>query len=148
MQQWHGLQWTFEDLSTSMNFKDLTISIVIGHLNTTLYKKPQNLYIYLPPHSSHPKGIKTGLIYGQVRCIHRLCSNKDDSDTCIKRLFQCLVTRGHKPERLIPIFTRAENDMTHSLKHKGTHSNKTTPQQQQTKRALFFHLKYHPEDPP
>ncbi|KAL7483535.1 hypothetical protein ACHAW6_012214 [Cyclotella cf. meneghiniana] len=149
MEQWHGLQWTFQDLSTSVNFMDLTISIVHGHLITTLYKKPQNLYLYLLPHLSHPRGIETGLIYGQVHCICRLCSNKDDLDTCIKRQFQCLVAHGHKPETLIPIFTQAEMDMTHPLKHKDTHFDRTTPQQQQhTERVLFFHMKYHPEDPP
>ena len=89
---------------------DLTISIVDGHLHTTLYEKPQNLYLYLPPHSSHPRGIEAGLIYGQVRCSRR-CSNKADSDTCIKRLFQQLVACGHTPERLIPIFIQAENNV-------------------------------------
>ncbi|KAL7475648.1 hypothetical protein ACHAW6_001558 [Cyclotella cf. meneghiniana] len=64
MQQWHGLQWAFEDPVYSINFMDLTISIVNGQLYTTLYKKPQNLYLYLPPHSSHPKRIERGLIYG------------------------------------------------------------------------------------
>ena len=149
MQQWHGLHWTFEDLSTSVNFMDLTISITNGRLTTTVYEKPQNLYLYLPPHSSHPRGIETGLIYGQVRRIRRLCSNKDDSDTYIKRLFQRLVARGHKPESLVPIFTRAEFDMTYPLKHKDTHLDRTNSQRQrQTDRALFFHMKYHPEDPP
>ncbi|KAL7484583.1 hypothetical protein ACHAW6_010217 [Cyclotella cf. meneghiniana] len=66
---------------------DLTISIVSGHLYTTLYEKPQNFYLYLPPHLFHPKRIKTGLIYGQVNCICCLCSSRDDSDMCITRLF-------------------------------------------------------------
>ncbi|KAL7474493.1 hypothetical protein ACHAW6_000468 [Cyclotella cf. meneghiniana] len=99
---------------------DLTISIVNGHLYTTLYEKPQNLYLYLPPHSSHPKRITTGLIYGYVHCIHRL----------------------------IPIFIQADNNIVQSLGQTDTHSNETLTQEQHAKKALFFHMKYHPEDPP
>ena len=46
------VQWTFEDPSFSVNFMDLTISIVNGHLYTTLYKKPQTC-TYTCPHT-HP----------------------------------------------------------------------------------------------
>ncbi|KAL7481002.1 hypothetical protein ACHAW6_008047 [Cyclotella cf. meneghiniana] len=115
MQQWHGLQWTFETPSLSVNFMDLTISVVHECLETTLYGKPQNLYLYLPPHSAHPQRIKTGLIFGPDLHIHCLCSNKDDSDTYIKNLFQWLVAHGHTPEKLIPIFTWAKNNATCSL---------------------------------
>ncbi|KAL7479187.1 hypothetical protein ACHAW6_004930 [Cyclotella cf. meneghiniana] len=65
-QQWHWLQWTFETPSLSVNFMNLIISVVNRCLETTLYEKPQNLYLYLPPHSAHHKGIKTGLIFGQI----------------------------------------------------------------------------------
>jgi hypothetical protein len=40
MQQWHGLQWTCESPSTSINFMDLMISIVNEHLETPLYGRP------------------------------------------------------------------------------------------------------------
>ena len=64
MQQWHGLQWEFTPLSTTCNFMDLTVTITpSGHLSTTLSEKPQNLYLYIPPSSAHPKG---GLITGSV----------------------------------------------------------------------------------
>eukprot|EP00804_Cyclotella_cryptica_P028928 CCRYP_008476-RA/>CCRYP_008476-RA protein AED:0.38 eAED:0.38 QI:0/0/0/1/0/0/2/0/213 len=90
MQNWHGLEWTCEPLATSVNFMDLTISIAGTCLSTTLYEKPQNLYLYLPPHSSHPRGIETGLIFGQVLRIRRLCSKQEDANAHIKQLFQRL----------------------------------------------------------
>jgi hypothetical protein len=97
MQQWHGLHWTCESPSLSINFMDLTISVINGHLETTLYKKPQNLYLYRPPHSSHPSGIQRGLIFGQVLRICRLCSNTTDATTCIRNFFNdWLLMATHK----------------------------------------------------
>jgi hypothetical protein len=63
---WNGLNWKCSNLSTSVNFMDLTITIVNGKLHTTIYEKEQNLYLYIPPHSSHPKGVLSGLIFGQI----------------------------------------------------------------------------------
>lgn len=74
MSSWFGLEWVCKDPSTSINFMDLTITIVNGRLETTLFEKEQNLYLYIPPHSSHPRGVFTGLIFGQVLRIRRLCS--------------------------------------------------------------------------
>eukprot|EP00804_Cyclotella_cryptica_P024637 CCRYP_001640-RA/>CCRYP_001640-RA protein AED:0.55 eAED:0.55 QI:0/-1/0/1/-1/0/1/0/146 len=100
MQNWHGLEWTYKPLSTSVNFMDLTISIAGTGLLTTLYKKPQNLYLYLPPHSLHPRGIKTGLILGEVLRIRRLCSKQEDANKHIRQLFQRLCKRGHDSSAL------------------------------------------------
>ncbi|KAL3786063.1 LOW QUALITY PROTEIN: hypothetical protein ACHAWO_007252 [Cyclotella atomus] len=52
MNSWFGLEWVCTDLATSVNFMDLTITIADGHLETTLFEKAQNLYLYIPPHSS------------------------------------------------------------------------------------------------
>ena len=76
MNSWFGSEWTCTMPSRSFNFMDLTISIVDGRLNTIIYKKYQNLYLYIPPSSSHPKGVLTGLIFGQVLWIRRLCSER------------------------------------------------------------------------
>jgi hypothetical protein len=144
-QQWHGLQWTCEPPSSSINFMDLTISIIRERLETTLYEKPQNLYLYLPPHSSHPHGIVNGLIFGQVLRIRRLCLNKTSADSCIQIFFKRLTERGHAPETLIPVFARAEKNATRFLLRKQRHQH-TAPLHSQ--RKIFLHLQYHPDDPP
>jgi hypothetical protein len=59
---------------------DMTITIVDGKFETTLYEKVDNLYLYIPAHSSHLRGVFTGLIFGQVLRICHLCSKKSDAD--------------------------------------------------------------------
>ncbi|KAL7502742.1 hypothetical protein ACHAXN_000909 [Cyclotella atomus] len=85
---WNGLKWQCSKLSTSVNFMDLTITIVDGKLHCTIYKKEQNLYLYIPPNSSHPKGVLTGLIFGQVLRIRRLCSTPTDTDNKIREFYE------------------------------------------------------------
>eukprot|EP00804_Cyclotella_cryptica_P026745 CCRYP_007965-RA/>CCRYP_007965-RA protein AED:0.02 eAED:0.02 QI:0/-1/0/1/-1/1/1/0/583 len=147
MQHWHGLEWTCEPLATSVNFMDLTISIAGTRLLTTLYEKPQNLYLYLPPHSSHPRGIETGLIFGQVLRIQRLCSKQEDADAHIKQLFQRLCERGHNSSSLIPIFSQAE-DNARAFLEKNNNADTRHVDSTGAPHKLFLHLRYHPEDPP
>lgn len=70
---WHDLEWTCETLSNSVNFMDMTILIVDDRINSKLFEKNVNLYLYLPPHSCHPSGVFTGLIFGQDLGARRLC---------------------------------------------------------------------------
>jgi hypothetical protein len=63
---WYGLEWTCTTPARSCNFMDLTITIEDGKLTTTLFEKEQNLHLFLPPTSSHPKGCGTGLVFGHV----------------------------------------------------------------------------------
>eukprot|EP00956_Cyclotella_meneghiniana_P015303 scaffold23289_cov74-Cyclotella_meneghiniana.AAC.1 len=92
MNAWFGLEWTFTEPASTVNFMDLTISIVNGRIETTLFEKAQNLYLYIPPHSSHPKGVTTGLIMGQVLRIRRLCSKRADANEKIKQFASKLMT--------------------------------------------------------
>jgi hypothetical protein len=66
------LTWIFTDLSTSVNFFDLTISILGNRIVTKIYEKPLNLYLYLPPQSTHPQGLARGMILGGIGRIYHL----------------------------------------------------------------------------
>jgi hypothetical protein len=150
MNGWHGLEWVFTEPSSSVNFMDLTISIVDdGKLETTLFEKPMNLYLYIPPHSSHPRGVFTGLVFGQVLRIRRLCSKQSDADSKISEFFQRLLARGHTQESLAPLFSRAEeNAKAYLARSKEEHLALCKVKWDDSHNQIFFHLQFHPEDPP
>jgi hypothetical protein len=64
--QFGSLKWNIEPLTNSTNFLDLTITIKNQRLTTTTYQKPLNLYLYIPPMSSHPSSCFKGLITGEI----------------------------------------------------------------------------------
>jgi hypothetical protein len=149
MQQWHGLSWEFSPLSRSCTFMDLTITIESNRLTTTVYEKPQNLYLYIPPTSAHPKSILRGLITGSILRYYRLCTNPSDANQQTQRLYSRLIHRGYTPERLLPLFQHAHRHATEYISR--THTNSIHTRQQQrssSQRRVFLHLPYHPDNPP
>jgi hypothetical protein len=62
------LRWEFSERSTTVNFLDLTISIKNGYIQTKIYEKPENLYLYLPATSAHRfRGLIHGTVYRTIR---------------------------------------------------------------------------------
>ena len=109
----------------------------------TLYEKPQNLYLYIPPHSSHPRGVFTGLIFGQVLRIRRLCSKRADADAAINQFFHRLCDRGHTADNLLPLFKRAEANAADYLARSPEEKESLKQQKEAASRnQLFFHLQY------
>ena len=128
---------------------DMTITIVDGSIETTLYEKPQNLYLYIPPHSSHPRGVFTGLIFGQILRIRRLCTHKKDADYNISQFFERLRARGHTPEQLRPLFHRAETNAQAYINRSPEEKERQRREKWvDSRNQVYFHLQYHPEDPP
>eukprot|EP00956_Cyclotella_meneghiniana_P014218 scaffold21239_cov59-Cyclotella_meneghiniana.AAC.1 len=148
MNNWHGLEWTVEDPSNTVNFMDMTISIVNGRIETRLYEKDMNLYLYLPPHSSHPRGVFTGLIFGQVLRTRRLCTHVEDAESSINEFFERMLARGHKQESLAPLFIKA-NENAKAFLSRTPEERERLKQQKQTDshNQVFLHLQYHPDDP-
>ena len=146
---WNGMNWDTEKLSTSVNFMDLTISIKDGRLVTTLYEKSQNLYLYIPPHLSHPRGVLNGLIFGQVLRIRRLCTYESDADAKIRQFFDRLIARGHSRDRLIPLFTRAEANAAEYISRSDADRELLAKKKLvSANEQVLLHLEYHPDDPP
>eukprot|EP00956_Cyclotella_meneghiniana_P004412 scaffold5387_cov81-Cyclotella_meneghiniana.AAC.1 len=144
-----GLTWKCEPPSKKVNFMDLTISIANNKIETDLYEKDLNLYLYIPPHSSHPRGVFTGLISGQVLRIRRLCSNQSNAAANIRNFQERLLARGHVPCNLNPLFERAEkNAHEYMSKSQAEHEEARRIKQAEAQQQIYFHLQYHPEDPP
>jgi hypothetical protein len=119
------------------------------NLETTLFEKAMNLYLYIPPHSAHPRGVFTGLIFGQILRICRLCSKKRDADNKIMEFFHRLLARGHTRENLGPLFSKAEKNAAAFLaRSEEEHAALRKQKWSDSHNQVFFHLQYHPEDPP
>ena len=145
-----GLEWIFSKLCTTCNFMDLTISIRDSKFHTTLFEKEQNIYLYLPPHSSssHPKGVITGLAMGKILRIHCLCSDTPDADARIQEFLRQLLARGHTRDSLAHLFHRAEaNALTYISRSPADHQALQQSKLEDAHSQLYFHLQYHPEDP-
>ena len=137
------LQWTFSDLATSAIFLDLNISISNGVIETTIYEKELNLYLYIPPHSCHSKGVLKGLIYGMTHRAKHLNTNESDCIPFLVRCFHRLLARGYNSADIKPIFCAAIKDLF---------SSSECPPSLQAKlarsRPLFLHVPVNPADPP
>jgi hypothetical protein len=78
MNDYYGLKWIFSDLSSTVDFMDLRLSLINGRIHSSLYEKALNHHLYIPPHSAHPPGVTLGLISGLVFRIVTLCSDEAD----------------------------------------------------------------------
>lgn len=138
-----GLKWIVSEPSQSVDFMDLTISVKACRIQTTLYEKPSNLHLYIPPHSCHPPGLLPGVVHGMVFRIHTLCTDPDDQRAKTSRFFLQLQRRGYQPSILRPLFLQA-------VKRAKAYDGPSNDNGKRTKlrSSIFFHLRYHPHNPP
>ena len=84
----------------------MTIAIPEDWIVTSLYEKSMNLYLYIPLHSSHPLGVLTVLVSGNILRIHLICSKQNDINLRMKQFYARLLVRGYQRNLLIPAFTK------------------------------------------
>ena len=101
------LTWEFEDPSDKVNFMDLTITIQNGHISTSLFEKPLNLHLYIPPHSAHPPGLLPGIVHSTLIRIFTLCSDHDDRILRTRVFFKRLQAHGYKSDQIKSLFSKA-----------------------------------------
>ena len=146
------LTWVVSALSHQVDFMDLTISIRGHRLHTTLYEKPSNHHLYIPPHSCHPPGLLSGIVHGMLFRIHTLCSDPADRQNRTIAFFRQLQRRGYLPRRLFPMFNTALRRLR--LRAAGV-ANAPVPAtdtslpsgEKDLQRCILFHLQYHPKNP-
>ena len=140
MNAFPGLTWEFEDPSDKVNFMDLTITIKNGHISTSLFEKPLNLHLYIPPHSAHPPGLLPGIVHSRLFRIFTLCSDHDDRVLRTRVFFKRLQARGYKSDQIKSLFYKA---ITRAEQYSGP-TNST----RNDHTSVIFHLPFHPNDPP
>jgi len=143
-----GLKWTFSPRGKKVVFLDMIVEVVGNKLETALYHKPQALHLYLPPNSCHAPGVLYGLICGMTLRIHSLCSRAQDVEAELVSLFRCLVDRGHQASGLIPLFAKAiANAKTYLAQDPAFRARKKQEKLESSRRRVFLHLPYHPQNP-
>ena len=141
------LTWEFSAREKHSIFLDLYITLQGTAIHTSIYEKPQNLYLYIPPSSCHSPGVIKSLIYGSVCRAKNLCTNPEDYAPFILKTIHRMVHRGHSITAILPIFYKAieniistDNAPSHTAPRRALENHHPAP--------LFLHLPYNPHDVP
>ena len=138
------IEWDINARTRRVNFMDLTITLDDNNrFSTTLFEKALNLHLYIPPHSAHPPGVLNGLVMGMLYRINTLCTDSTDIEQKTRQFFRRLRARGYQSDKLLPLFRKAIARFADSGETQQFSPSATDPTQQ-----IFFHVRYHPNDPP
>ena len=138
--EYHNLRWDFTERAPTAIFMDLSLTIRDDRVTTTLYSKALNLYLYIPPRSAHPPGVLSGLVSGNILRIYTLCSDPLDIRNRLQDFWNRLASRGYPQSQIKPLFQKGVANAKEYLAH--------PPEKATDKNCAFFHLRYHPQDPP
>ena len=89
------IKFTAEWSKTSINFLDVTVSLIEGLIETDFYVKPTDIHQYLQSSSCHPFHCKKGIPYSQTLRSNRICSKTNSFDKRFSDLERFLLERGH-----------------------------------------------------
>ena len=141
------LKWDITQPSASVDFLDLTITIREGRCVTRTYQKPDNPYLYIPPHSAHPSGMIHGIIYGLLRTYHRQNSDYSDFVHFSQLLFQRHLLQGWDSAFLKKVFFSALQKIT-TKRNIPNAAPVAAITSDDNKKQAFFHMEFHPGDIP
>lgn len=147
------LTWDIEEqqLTSSVDFLDLTLSIKENKIVSRTFQKKMNLYLYIPPMSAHPSGCIKGTIYGLVRRYHAHNTYRKDFVLFVSLLYRRLIARGWEREamrKLILEACRYVQQKANATNADNANQPAGEPTNNDDENRLFIHLKYHPDDIP
>jgi hypothetical protein len=111
---------------------------------TSLFVKPMALHLYIPPHSCYAPGILSGMVFGNVLCIHQLCSRATDLAQELKLFFHLLSDQGYQSLQLTPLFQQAIDNAKNYLRHTALDHVRAKSRKNTAHRCRVF---YHPTNP-
>jgi hypothetical protein len=135
--------WRTSNRSTEVIFLDLRIRISPqGYIETTTYKKPMNLHLYIPGLSSHPAGCLKGTIFGDATQYWNQNTHIGSFTNLMDDFAQHLKNRGHDMSAVETIMLEAAKRIDNVIQS----NNKLQKKQQKTNytRTLYLHWQYHP----
>ena len=85
---------------------------------------------------------------GNVLRIYSLCSRSNDIDAELCEFFGHMLDRGYKSDDLVPLFDKAiANATTYLARSPAQRQYLKQLKQDESKRRVFLHLPFHPQDP-
>ena len=145
------LTWEIQEPSLSVDFLDLTLTLVNGKIETKTFQKALNLYLYIPPSSAHPPGCIKGTIYGLIGRFYASNTHRKDYVYFITLLFGRLLKRGWDAAFLKPLFLQACESIESRSRDKllaASSEALETPKTSERSKKLFLHLQYHRDNVP
>jgi hypothetical protein len=142
LDSWHDLRWIVSERMTMVDFLDLTLTLHESHISCTLFKKAQNLHLYLPPRSAHLPSMLFGVFAGTIYRARSLCSDSQDADSKILAFWRHLVARGYSASTLRPLFDKALKSLITFLDRP-----LPVPADPDHECLWLFKVRYHPQDP-
>lgn len=151
---WGRLKWTNTGHVDSLEFLDLTITInKRNRLVFKTYRKPMNLYLYLPPTSAHPPDVIKSIIFGRLRAYFLHNTERSNYIKECAYFANALIKRGWQWCDLKPIFTRANQSLVNTGKPLLLHLASLTKEEKKrhfaasnidSNKPLVFKLDFHP----
>ena len=136
------IKFTAEWSKTSINFLDVTVSLIEGVIETDLFVKPTDSHQYLQSSSCHPFHCKKGIPYSQALRLNHICSETNSFDKRCNDLERFVLERGYnsKLERKEILRAReiSRNELLDKEKSQGNVSKLTF---NVTYYPVFRHLK-------
>jgi hypothetical protein len=111
-----------------------------GRITTKTFQKAMNLFLYIPPFSSHPKSVITSLIFGQLRRFWLQNSLREDYVQCASAFFNHLIARGHDSITIQELFRLSAARLDQKLTPKPATLPGLT-----LDAPVFLHMEYHPQ---
>ena len=130
------IKFTAEWSKTSINFLDVTVSLIEGVIETDLFINPTDSHQYLQSSSCHPFHCKKGMPYSQAVRLNRICSETNSFDKRCDDLERFLLERRYSSKLVRKEIIRARkisrNELLDKEKSQGSVSK------------LKFNVTYYP----
>ena len=106
-----NLKFTHEKSKSSVNFLDVSVSIVDSKIETDLYCKPTDCHQFLHFNSAHPFHNKKSIVYSQGLRIKRLCSSPVAFEKHMESLRFWFCKRGY-PQKIVDEQLKGVSEIT------------------------------------
>jgi len=145
------LEWAPATYGKRATFLDLNLWIHNNKIETKTHQKELNLYLYIPPTSSHPPATLKGLIHGSLRRFWKQCSNPTDYQKLCLNFHTHLQNRGHNKKELDKYFLSCASSLDKKLNSYSPNIYINQEEKQSTlftEKTVLYHTTYHPHNIP